>query len=71
VTSNKNPFRMTTPWGKRRGWEIQRLLIRRRVFYRMTWRNGCLPANYAEVALWRATKMPFGTGALLRDGNKR
>lgn len=45
---------MRTPWGKRRGWEIQRLVIRGRVFWRLTGRNWCRDAEVVELALWRA-----------------
>ena len=53
-------FKMSTAWGKRKGWEIQKLTIERRVFYRMTGKTWCLPATPTEIALWRRAKLPFG-----------
>jgi hypothetical protein len=53
-------FKMTTKFGKRRRWEIQRLLINRRVFYRLTGHFWCMPATHAEIALWKLTGMEFG-----------
>lgn len=53
-------FRMTTAWGRRRGWEIQKLMLGKRPFYRLTGRTWCLPADDFAVALWRASGMAFG-----------
>lgn len=47
-------FEMLTKFGKRRGWELQRLLIGRRVFWRLTEADGgCCPASAVEVILWK------------------
>ncbi len=47
-------FKMSTPFGKRRGWELQRLVVSRRVFWRLTEADGgCCPASAVEVILWQ------------------
>jgi hypothetical protein len=50
-------FKMLTAFGRRRGWELQRLLIQRKVFWRLTGRDWCAPASSAEVALWKLAKV--------------
>jgi hypothetical protein len=45
---------MLTRWGKKNGWEIQRLVIRRKVFYRLTGSDWCGPASFYERVLWKA-----------------
>ena len=66
MPTRQDEFQMTTSFGKRRGWEIQKLRQRdRAVIYRLTERNSCVLASDAEIALWRLAKLPFGT-----DGDK-
>lgn len=54
-------FYMTTTFGKRRGWEIQRFRLRNRsFFYRLTRRDSCAPASASEIDLWRYAGLAFG-----------
>jgi len=58
----RDQYRMTTAFGKRRGWEIQKLRLQDgHIYYRLTHMDSCMPASDAEVVLWRVAKLPFGT----------
>lgn len=47
------PFKMRTDWGRRHGWELQRLLLPSGIFWRVTGSDGsCRPASPHEIALW-------------------
>ena len=49
-------LKVKTHWGKRRGWEIQHLMLGTMSYDRVTWVGGCRPATPEEVEMWRELK---------------
>lgn len=65
-------FAMRTAFGRRYGWEIQKLMLGRHPYYRMTDRVGaCGPASSREVALWRLAKLPLLRADRSRSSGER
>jgi hypothetical protein len=66
-------FKMTTEFGKRRGWEIQRMSFGKgQPYYRMTERDGgCREATERELAIWRFAKLPFGKDIPVQPAKRR
>ena len=47
-------FKMTTLFGKKHGWELQKLLLSdRKTFWRVTTPSSCWPATEPEIQLWK------------------